>query len=501
MSVLKIFLKDRAVIYCSGSDLFSFFHRMFTQDFLNFSVDSRSFGADFVGSDVVKSSDFNCGFVDSSSVNYALKYSLFLNPQGTCLYDFFVYKINDEACFLDINASQVESFITTINKYKFRSDVNLKLTNKKVVSYLSIDSQGSSGLHDFLKNEKSHLKSHSNKDQDANKCEVIGEVTGVDPRCSKMGLRGISSSGNESSNEEINSGINGVEIYKIMQMLCNLPNFVNGLIPVECNMKEINAIAFGKGCYIGQEFTNRTHTSGVVRKKLSVAVILSYNEKLSCDENILNSGVLCDENDCIKSDELRCDLENGERKKSEEGVATMVSTPSGMVNMPGVQNTQNVLSMANKNELKCVYLNDKKIMNFKETMQVNGKFLSEILMNSKLMNSDLFSNEDSCSSEDCREFFGEISDKESSEKDSSEGYGEKHMRILNKLRHFCDFGSLSGFMSCEDAESSENNIQNTEENARLYLALGLVNVEYIDKVVCVNKDNQKYIVYSYNVSL
>jgi len=45
-------------------------------------------------------------------------------------------------------------------------------------------------------------------------------------------------------------------------------------LPLECNFEQLGAIAFDKGCYLGQELTARTHYTGVIRKR-TVAGILS----------------------------------------------------------------------------------------------------------------------------------------------------------------------------------------------------------------------------------
>ncbi|KAJ2366197.1 ccr4 associated factor [Coemansia sp. RSA 2610] len=39
-------------------------------------------------------------------------------------------------------------------------------------------------------------------------------------------------------------------------------------VPLECNLDIMQGVHFGKGCYVGQELTIRTHHRGVVRKRL-----------------------------------------------------------------------------------------------------------------------------------------------------------------------------------------------------------------------------------------
>ena len=41
---------------------------------------------------------------------------------------------------------------------------------------------------------------------------------------------------------------------------------VSDQFPLNMNFQHLNAISFNKGCYIGQELTQRTHHTGVLRK-------------------------------------------------------------------------------------------------------------------------------------------------------------------------------------------------------------------------------------------
>ena len=44
-------------------------------------------------------------------------------------------------------------------------------------------------------------------------------------------------------------------------------------LPLDCNLDHLNAIAFNKGCYIGQEVTARAHFTGTIRKRLYSAYL------------------------------------------------------------------------------------------------------------------------------------------------------------------------------------------------------------------------------------
>lgn len=220
-------LNDRSVLCIHGSDVRSFFHKIFTQDFLNLSPD-------------------------------CVVYSLFLTPNGLYLHDFFVYFTRDEYCYVDINSDDVVEFINTLDKYKFRANVNIEHTDYKI--YCST--------------------------------EVIKDCVffGMDPRISTIGYRYIVKK--EFFMKHQLYDIEGAN-YDLLRMLLTLPDSMDmekeRAVPIQYNMKQINGIAFGKGCYIGQEFTNRSHTSGVVRKCFSTIVVKA------CDDNQEAAGELLDD--------------------------------------------------------------------------------------------------------------------------------------------------------------------------------------------------------------
>lgn len=49
--------------------------------------------------------------------------------------------------------------------------------------------------------------------------------------------------------------------------------------PLESNLDLINAIAWNKGCYLGQELTFMTHSRGATRKRL-MPVQLQYSDSV-----------------------------------------------------------------------------------------------------------------------------------------------------------------------------------------------------------------------------
>ena len=50
-------------------------------------------------------------------------------------------------------------------------------------------------------------------------------------------------------------------------------------LPLDCNLDHLHAIAFNKGCYIGQEVTARAHYTGTIRKRLYAAYLTQSQQQ------------------------------------------------------------------------------------------------------------------------------------------------------------------------------------------------------------------------------
>lgn len=90
----------------------------------------------------------------------------------------------------------------------------------------------------------------------------------VDPRTATNGVRVLCT--DESFEPE-----NGVDIltdakqYNIARMILGIPESgveLGGQFPLNMNLQHLNGVSFDKGCYIGQELTQRTYFTGAIRK-------------------------------------------------------------------------------------------------------------------------------------------------------------------------------------------------------------------------------------------
>ncbi len=184
-------------------------------------------------------------------------YSCLLTPQGKVNSHFFITKKNDKYLII-IDEELAKDFTEKLNFYKLRLNVKIETINNLVVL--------------FSLNKKINLSN--------------AIVSFNDPRHEKFGKYFIIESA-QTSNVENLSDDN--EYYKnfINQngLIDNIfTNLKDKFFSLECNMKELNAIDFKKGCFVGQENTARMNLKDKVSKRI---ILLESKENLKIDEDIL----------------------------------------------------------------------------------------------------------------------------------------------------------------------------------------------------------------------
>ncbi len=184
-------------------------------------------------------------------------YSCLLTPQGKINSHFFITKKNNEYLII-IDEELVKDFTEKLNFYKLRLNVKIETINNLVVLF--------------------------SLDKKINLSNTI--VSFNDPRHEKFGKYFIiesSQTGNVKNLSDDN------EYYKnfINQngLIDNIfTNLKDKFFSLECNMKELNAIDFKKGCFVGQENTARMNLKDKVSKRI---ILLDSKENLKIDEDIL----------------------------------------------------------------------------------------------------------------------------------------------------------------------------------------------------------------------
>lgn len=180
-------------------------------------------------------------------------YSCLLSPQGKVLCHFFLIKMNLDYIII-VDNYLYNDLVKLLNHYKLRSRVNIEEIKKfKVLFSVKKD------------------------------LETEYEIMFVDPRNEGFG------------NYYIFENIDNIDFElsdeKYFQELINSKGLIDNIFEkcigkyflLECNLKELNAVNFKKGCYIGQENTSRMNLKNKISKRI---LRLITNENLQEGEDL-----------------------------------------------------------------------------------------------------------------------------------------------------------------------------------------------------------------------
>ncbi len=180
-------------------------------------------------------------------------YSCLLSPQGKVSSHFFVIKEN-QGYIIIVDDYLYENLISSLNHYKLRAKVKI------------LDCDNLRIIFSFNSNLKINHKYSFN-----------------DPRLTDLGSYYL-----VSKDETIDMELSGNEIFiehiNNQGLFDNIFKFIIGkYFALECNLKELNAISFSKGCYIGQENTSRMNLKNKISKRI---IKLNTDKKLNKNEDI-----------------------------------------------------------------------------------------------------------------------------------------------------------------------------------------------------------------------
>lgn len=214
-------LSDRGVLRISGEDATSFFQGLITNDIAK---------------------------LDTAGALY----TALLTPQGKILFDFFLVRVEDgsaDASFLiDCASAHAADLAKRLTFYRLRAAVeveNLSETHGVIADW-----------------------------GDADAPEVEGAVVYADPRVSEIGRRIIAPVDTLADFAPAPDSPGGAEDrYHALRISCGLPDSIRDIgsgemFPHECNLDQLGAVDFKKGCYVGQEVVSRTEHRGTARKRV-----------------------------------------------------------------------------------------------------------------------------------------------------------------------------------------------------------------------------------------
>ena len=182
-------------------------------------------------------------------------WTAFLTPQGKFLHEFFVFSCPDEAgedvLWLECETLRRGDLIQRLSKYKLRSKVAID-PDDSLVAGVTWDEQpvGTEGAL----------------------TRVSGGVMYVDPRLAVAGRRWALP---KDAVGRIWAGVpvGSPQDYDAHRMSLGLPDGsrdmeVEKALLLENGFEELRGVDYGKGCYIGQELTARTHFRALIKKRL-----------------------------------------------------------------------------------------------------------------------------------------------------------------------------------------------------------------------------------------
>lgn len=196
--------------------------------------------------------------VRKAAPDHAL-YALFLTPQGKFLHDLFMVETGD-SLLLDAEAPRLADLLRRLRLYKLRSKIALEdRTATHVVAFV----YGPGAL------SRLGLPAEAGAAR-----PFAGGIAYVDPRLPALGARAILP--RDGGADALNAaGVSPGDpaVYDRLRLDHGVPDgsrdlVVEKAIPLENNLHDLNAIAWDKGCYMGQELTARTHYRALIRRRL-----------------------------------------------------------------------------------------------------------------------------------------------------------------------------------------------------------------------------------------
>ena len=165
-------------------------------------------------------------------------YSCLLSPQGKVISHFFVIKVKNQFLFI-IDSFLLSELIEKLDFYKLRSKIDITEDNRYDIFFTLDDNLKLNSIFEFN-----------------------------DPRNKKLGKYMIL---NKNTDKTINleSDKFYTQIIDTNGMIDNIFNQIKGqYFSLELNLKELKAIDFSKGCYVGQENTSRMNLKNKISKRI-----------------------------------------------------------------------------------------------------------------------------------------------------------------------------------------------------------------------------------------
>jgi len=166
-------------------------------------------------------------------------YAHLLNAKGRVMQDMILYKgLEKDEYILEVNQGMQERMKKFINAYNLEKTTKVSTTTERIAFLSSTDT----------------LPENVDKN-------LVFE----DPRTPEMGYRAI-----VDDNANISENLDKYTHYRYGKGVTEGANeIISGKsLPLIHNLDKLSGVSFTKGCYLGQELTQRTHFTGLVSKRV-----------------------------------------------------------------------------------------------------------------------------------------------------------------------------------------------------------------------------------------
>lgn len=193
-------------------------------------------------------------------------YAALLTPQGKFLFDFFIAAETSAAAdpgfLLDCDGARATALLHRLTFYKLRAQVTLE------------DVSGTFGVAALWGDGAAAQIGLNAGAHEGMAVQALDGTVFVDPRLAAMGVRALLPRTRIADTcREAGFAIAEATDYHRHRLALGVPDAALDLepeksFPLEANFDDLQAIAFQKGCFVGQEVTSRTKRRGRVRKRL-----------------------------------------------------------------------------------------------------------------------------------------------------------------------------------------------------------------------------------------
>lgn len=180
-----------------------------------------------------------------------------LTPQGKYLFDFFVAELMG-ALVLDCERARIPDLIQRMTRYRLRSRVDITDDSEDWIVAALVGTEGDS---------------QALAGSEGRAGAFAGGVCYVDPRYGGAGARAILPRNAVAQLDAFGFARGDAADYDIHRLICGLPDGSRDLVvekslPMENGFDPLHAIAWDKGCYVGQELTARMRYRGTAKRTL-----------------------------------------------------------------------------------------------------------------------------------------------------------------------------------------------------------------------------------------